>query len=112
MAIDKPPGVYSPCSKVSNCVENDRGIDALHPRGCPRPLSSGRLAGGYARIAMDKEDFMAEEKMKIDLTMYGIAEVLKWCIDRNNGRVAGVDTAGFKQMQMLLAERPQVNDYF
>lgn len=55
---------------------------------------------------------MAEEKMKIELTMYGIAEVLKWCIERNNGRIAGVDTAGFKQMQTLLSERPQVNDYF
>jgi hypothetical protein len=61
---------------------------------------------------MNKEDSMAEEKMKIELTMYGIAEVLKWCIDRNNGRVAGIDTVGFKHMQTLLAERPQVNDYF
>jgi hypothetical protein len=61
---------------------------------------------------MNEEDSMAEEKMKIELTMYGIAEVLKWCIDRNNGRVAGVDTAGFKHMQALLSERPQVNDYF
>jgi hypothetical protein len=55
---------------------------------------------------------MAEEKVKIELTMYGIAEVLKWCIERNNGRIPGVDTAGFKKMQALLAERPQVNDYF
>ena len=55
---------------------------------------------------------MAEEKMKIELTMYGIAEVLKWCIERNHGRIAGVDTAGFKQMQTLLAQRPQVIDYF
>ena len=55
---------------------------------------------------------MADEKIKIELTMYGIAEVLKWCIDRNNGRIDGVDTAGFKRMQALWAERPQVNDYF
>ena len=55
---------------------------------------------------------MADDKIKIDLTMYGIAEVLKWCIERNNGRVAGVDTAGFKHMQALLAERPQATDYF
>ena len=35
-------------------------------------------------------------KVTIPLTMYGVAEVLKWCIDRNNGRVTGVDTEGFK----------------
>jgi len=54
---------------------------------------------------------MAEDTMKIELTMYGIAEVLKWCIDRNKGRIAGVDTPGFKKMQALLAERPQSSDY-
>ena len=42
----------------------------------------------------------------IPLSMYGVAEVLKWCIDRNNGRVSGVDTDGFKKMQALLAEKP------
>jgi hypothetical protein len=52
------------------------------------------------------------ENMKIDLTMYGIAEVLKWCHDRNNGRVPGVDTEGFKKMQALLAQKPQAGDYF
>ncbi|HZS11003.1 MAG TPA: hypothetical protein VFA38_02055 [Nitrospirales bacterium] len=52
------------------------------------------------------------ETVKIELTMYGIAEVLKWCIDRNNGRVPGTDTAGFKKMQALLAEKPQTADYF
>ena len=51
-------------------------------------------------------------KVKMELSMYGIAEVLKWCIDRNNGRVAGVDTQGFKNMQALLAEKPQSGDYF
>jgi hypothetical protein len=50
--------------------------------------------------------------VKIELTMYGIAEVLKWCIDRNNGRVPGTDTEGFKKMQALLAERPASADYF
>jgi hypothetical protein len=55
---------------------------------------------------------MADDRIKIDLTMYGIAEVLKWCIERNNGRIGGVDTAGFKRMQALLAERPQATDYF
>ncbi|MBA2486614.1 MAG: hypothetical protein H0V35_11055 [Nitrospira sp.] len=51
------------------------------------------------------------KKVHIPLSMYGVAEVLKWCIDRNNGRVAGVDTGGFKQMQSLLAEKPTSNDY-
>ena len=49
-------------------------------------------------------------KAKIELTMYGIAEVLKWCIDRNKDRVPGVDTEGFKKMQALLAEKPQGAD--
>lgn len=52
------------------------------------------------------------DTQKVSLTMYGIAEVLKWCIDKNNGRIPGVDTAGFKKMQALLAERPQNGDYF
>ena len=51
------------------------------------------------------------ETVRIPLTMYGVAEVLKWCIDKNQGRVPGVDTAGFKKMQALLAEKPQSNDY-
>jgi hypothetical protein len=50
-------------------------------------------------------------KVTIPLSMYGVAEVLKWCIDRNNGRVPGVDTEGFKHMQALLAEKPTSNDY-
>jgi hypothetical protein len=62
-------------------------------------------AGQRTEVAM-------AQKVKIDLTMYGIAEVLKWCIDRNNGRVAGVDTEGFKKMQALLAEKPASGDYF
>lgn len=48
----------------------------------------------------------------ITVTMYGIAEILKWCIDRNHGRIPGVDTAGFKTMQALLAQRPKSGDYF
>ena len=52
------------------------------------------------------------DKLKIELTMYGIAEVLKWCIDRNNNRVPVAETAGFKKMQALLAEKPQGGDYF
>ncbi len=52
------------------------------------------------------------EKVKIELTMYGVAEILKWCVDKNNGRISGVDTAGFKQMQACLAEKPEKGDYF
>ena len=52
------------------------------------------------------------KKVQIELSMYGIAEVLKWCIDKNNGRIPGTDTAGIKKMQTLLAERPQSSDYF
>lgn len=51
-------------------------------------------------------------KMKVELSMYGVAEVLKWCVDRNHGRIQGVDTEGFKKMQKLLAEKPQGADYF
>ena len=50
--------------------------------------------------------------MKIELSMYGIAEVLHWCHDRNKGRVPGVDTAVFDKMKVLLAEKPQSGDYF
>ncbi len=50
--------------------------------------------------------------VNVDITMYGIAEVLMWCLDRNKGRITGVDTAGFKNMQELLAQKPQSNDYF
>ncbi len=52
------------------------------------------------------------DMVKIELTMYGVAEILKWCIDRNKGRIPGVDTAGFKKMQALLDERPKGGDYF
>ena len=52
------------------------------------------------------------EKKKIDLSMYGVAEILKWCVDRNNGRIPGVDTEVFKKMQEALAEKPKVGDYF
>ncbi len=52
------------------------------------------------------------ETVQIELTMYGVAEILKWCIDKNNGRIAGVDTGGFKEMQAALEEKPQGGDYF
>ncbi len=51
-------------------------------------------------------------KKKIDLSMYGVAEILKWCVDRNNGRIPGTDTEGFKKMQEALAEKPKIGDYF
>jgi hypothetical protein len=50
--------------------------------------------------------------VKYELSMYGIAEVVKWCIDKNNGRIPGVDTPNFKKMQALVAERPKSGDYF
>jgi len=62
-------------------------------------------------IFLGKEESMSK-MMKIELSMYGIAEVLHWCHDRNKGRVPGVDTAGFDKMKMLLAEKPQSGDYF
>jgi len=55
---------------------------------------------------------MAEEKEKIELSIYGVAEVLKWCIDRNNGRVPGTNTPVFQQMQDALKEKPTSNDYY
>lgn len=50
--------------------------------------------------------------VKIELSMYGVAQILKWCITKNNGRIPGVDTAGFKSMQAALEEKPKVGDYF
>lgn len=55
---------------------------------------------------------MAEEKQKIDLSMYGVAEIIKWCITRNNGRIPKTDTAGFKALQAAVAERPTTGDYY
>jgi hypothetical protein len=57
------------------------------------------------------EDHMSKT-VNVEITMYGIAEVLTWCHDRNKGRVPGVDTDGFKKMQELLAQKPQSGDYF
>ena len=51
-------------------------------------------------------------KVKIELSMYGVAEILKWCVDQNNGRIPGVDTEGFKQMQAAIKEKPTTGDYF
>ena len=51
-------------------------------------------------------------KVKIEITMYGVAEILKWCVDKNNGRIPNVDTEGFKRMQAALADKPEKGDYF
>ncbi len=53
-----------------------------------------------------------QKKRKIELTMFGVAEILKWCITKNNGRIPGVDTEGIKKMQEALAEKPTGVDYF
>jgi hypothetical protein len=63
------------------------------------------------QCASCKEESMSK-MMQIELSIYGIAEVLHWCHDRNKGRVPGVDTAGFDKMKALLAEKPQSGDYF
>jgi hypothetical protein len=75
----------------------------------PTALKSAKGLGYNAPLG--KEESMSNI-MKIELSMYGIAEVLHWCHDRNKGRVPGVDTAGFDKMKALLAEKPQSGDYF
>jgi hypothetical protein len=52
------------------------------------------------------------EKRKIELSMYGVAEIIKWCITRNNGRIPGVDTEVFKKMQEALTQKPAGVDYY
>jgi hypothetical protein len=59
-----------------------------------------------------KEAEMAEKNVDIELSMYGVAEIVKWCITKNNGRVPGVDTEGLKQLQEALKEKPATGDYF
>jgi len=54
----------------------------------------------------------AAKTFTIELTMYGVAEIVKWCIARNGGRIPGVDTAGFTAMQDALKEKPASGDYF
>ena len=51
-------------------------------------------------------------KVKIELSMYGVAEILKWCINKNNGRIPGIDTEGFQHMQAALKAKPAMGDYF
>ncbi len=56
---------------------------------------------------------MSDTKSKtIELSMYGVAEIMKWCVERNNGRVPGVDSNVFKKMREALDERPKVGDYY
>ena len=52
------------------------------------------------------------DSFKIDLSMLGVAEVVKWCITKNNGRIAGVDSPGIKKLQDALLEKPKTGDYF
>jgi len=49
---------------------------------------------------------------KITITRYGIAEVLKWCVDRNHKQITGTDTPGFAKMKKELTDRPASSDYF
>ncbi|MDH5563899.1 MAG: hypothetical protein OEY91_09805 [Nitrospirota bacterium] len=55
---------------------------------------------------------MATKKEKIELSMYGVAEIVKWCITRNNGRVPGIDTPIFQQLQDQIKDKPATNDYY
>jgi len=55
---------------------------------------------------------MAVGKEQIELSMYGVAEIVKWCITRNNGRIPGVDTPVFQQLQDAVKEKPATNDYY
>ena len=69
----------------------------------------------YRLPLTNEEEAMAESqatKIKIELTMYGVAEILKWCVSQNKGRIPGVDTEVFKQMQAAVAEKPAAGDYF
>ncbi|NKB81629.1 MAG: hypothetical protein GKS05_07045 [Nitrospirales bacterium] len=50
--------------------------------------------------------------VKIELSMLGVAEILKWCVTKNNGRISGVDSAGIKKLQEALDEKPKTGDYF
>jgi len=52
------------------------------------------------------------DKVQIELTLYGVAEIMKWCVKQNKGRIPGVDTEAFKIMQAALDEKPQGADYF
>jgi hypothetical protein len=90
--------------------------NALHQNAVSPTLAGSTTAlktrqGLRYNAPLGKEDSMSKT-MKIELSMYGIAEVLHWCHDRNKGRVPGVDTAGFDKMKALLAEKPQSGDYF
>ena len=56
---------------------------------------------------------MSDTKTKtIELSMYGVAEIMKWCVERNDGRIPGVDSNVFKKMREALDERPKVGDYY
>ena len=48
----------------------------------------------------------------ITITRYGIAEVLKWCVEKNHKQIPGTDTPGFAHMKKELTARPASSDYF
>lgn len=50
--------------------------------------------------------------VNVDITMYGIAEVLMWCLDRNKGRVPGVDTPGFKKNAGIVGTKASIGGLF
>jgi len=49
---------------------------------------------------------------KITLTRYGIAEVLKWCLERNHKQIPGTDAPAFQRMKAELEALPKSSDYF
>jgi hypothetical protein len=63
-------------------------------------------------LFLEEAHMSDKKKRKIELSMFGVAEILKWCITKNNGRIPGVDTEGIKKMQDALAEKPTGVDYF
>ncbi len=48
----------------------------------------------------------------ITLTRYGIAEVLKWCIERNHKQIPGTDSPAFQRMIAEIKAQPASSDYF
>lgn len=48
----------------------------------------------------------------ITLTRYGMAEVLKWCIERNHKNIPGTDSSAFQRMIKEVKNLPASSDYF
>jgi hypothetical protein len=49
---------------------------------------------------------------QITITRYGIAEVLKWSVDRNHKQITGTDSPAFQRMKQEMSSRPASSDYF